>query len=533
MVLESQSTESFTAEQTKLGSKSMHEKNDEMAAYFLQKLEKLATNEEKVALLLDEMKEAISQEGKANFKMFWRAKQLILALFKENLHPIIRSQYWNQFKELSNEASDLKTHLEEATTFALEQIELAITALKGELEKYELSIAQISEPSFPELMEKAGFLKESYMPLYKELTLLDAFSARTNGLRKEVIQMEMRSRDKNRFFKELSAIADFVFPKKREQIQAISEKFSQDVAAFIQKNFQGEINKQKPYFILREEIKGIQGLAKIFLLNTKTFTSTRQGLSECWNQLRELEKERKKEVAKLRQESLEKIAGAKEKIKEFERICQTVGSLKEVENSYEEHIRWMLTLGLNRDEERSLRHALDSAKTLFLEKQKEAKEKDERQKREDLVKRKETMQMLKEGIKTLLGQAGALSLENLLQEDLQIKDSLASLNLSAQEKHLFERLMSPLEGMIEDRKILASPAGESLQEYRELLVQKKKRQSEIKKQLEDYRKTMNASCLDFEKAIFYRELMDMEKVRLEKAEEEIARVEEKIDGLLS
>ncbi len=532
MSLESQSTESATVERMNQGAKSMHEKNDETDFYFLQKLEKLSSNEEKVALLLEEMKEAISQEGKANFKLFWRAKQLTLSFFKETIHPIIRSQYWNQFTELSNEARHLKTHLEEATTFALEQIELAITALKEDLQKYDLSLAQIPEIPFPELMEKAGFSKESYLPLHKELTLLDTLASRTNALRKEVMQMEMRSRDKNRFFKELSSIADFVFPKKREMIQTISEKFCTDVDAFIQKNFREGINKQKPYFILREEIKGIQGLAKIFFLNAKSFTSTRTELSECWNQLREVEKERKKEIAKIRQESLEKIVGAKEKIKEFERICQTSTETQEVERSYEENLRWVQALRLNREDERSLRREIDAAKAPFLEKQKEAKENEEKQKREGQVKRKEILQMLKEEIKRLLGQPD-LPLEDLLREHKEIKEKFLALRLSGQEKQLFERLLFSLDGMVEDRKILVSPAKETLQEYRERLAQKKKRQAEIKKQLEDYRKTMNASGLDFEKAIIYRELIDREKLMLEKTEKEILEIEEKIDQLLS
>src|SRR5271157_2177684 len=111
------------------------QKSDETDRYFQEKLEKLGCNEDKVSLLLEEMKLAISQEGKANFKLFWKAKELVLGLFKETLHPMIRSQYWNQFVELSNEARQLKSHLEEATSFALEQIALAITALQEDLKR--------------------------------------------------------------------------------------------------------------------------------------------------------------------------------------------------------------------------------------------------------------------------------------------------------------------------------------------------------------------------------------------------------------
>ena len=168
----------------------------------------------------------------------------------------------------------------------------------------------------------------------------------------------------------------------------------------------------------------------------------------------------------------------------------------------------------------------------FWKNRKKRKENEEKQKREGQVKRKEILQMLKEEIKRLLGQPD-LPLEDLLREHKEIKEKFLALRLSGQEKQLFERLLFSLDGMVEDRKILVSPAKETLQEYRERLAQKKKRQAEIKKQLEDYRKTMNASGLDFEKAIIYRELIDREKLMLEKTEKEILEIEEKIDQLLS
>ncbi len=527
MVVESESAENKTAEQPSSTMKDTREKIDETECYFLQKLEKISSNEEKVALLLEEMKGAISQEGKPNFKMFWKAKQLTLSLFKEPLHPIMRSQYWSQFIELSQEARNLKAHLEETTSFTLEQIELAIAGLKEDLQKYDLSSGQVGDSSFLETLSVSGFQKEDYLPLHRETTFLDRLASKTNGLRKEVMQVEMRSRDKNRFFKELSSIADLVFPKRRELIQAISEKFSQDVETFVQKNFHEGVSKQKPCYVLREEIKAIQALAKVFLLHAKVFTFTRKHLSECWNQLRAFEKERKKEFAKMRQESLEKIAGAKEKIKEFEKICQTTTNAKEMERFYEESLQWMRTLRLNREEERTLRHALDAAKAPFLEREKEEKEKEEKQKKEMALKKKECLQTLKERIHALL-KTTDLPIEELIVQQREIREKLLEFSLSGQEKQLFDRLIFSLDGMVEDQKILSSPEGESLQQHREMLAQKKKRQGEIKKQLEEYRKTMNSSGMDFEKAMAYQELIEMEKMRLEKIEEEIQEVEEKI-----
>ena len=48
-------------------------------------------------------------------------------------------------------------------------------------------------------------------------------------------------------------------------------------------------------------------------------------------------------------------------------------------------------------------------------------------------------------------------------------------------------------------------------------------------QIEDYRKALGGSNLNFEKAMLYREMMEEEKERLKGAEKDIGEVEQKIE----
>jgi hypothetical protein len=63
---------------------------------------------------------------------------------------------------------------------------------------------------------------------------------------------------------------------------------------------------------------------------------------------------------------------------------------------------------------------------------------------------------------------------------------------------------------------------------RKNLEQKKQRRQEIKEQVEQYRKAVGSSNLDFEKGMQIRELMDQEKELLEKTNSSIEEIEQKI-----
>lgn len=242
---------------------------------FEEQFNKDQSAEERLRLSLDFMRASISQTGNPKFEDFWGAKKLSLPLFRETLNPKSRAQFWAEYIELSSEARCLKEILDEQSTFAVEQIELAILALEKDLEQYRELLSQASDVTFPMqslVIEAKG---EIYSDLQKELYLLNTLASRVNALRKEVIKTGMRIRQKSKFFERLSSAGDRIFPERKDLIKKISDQFCFDVEEFIQGQFKKEGDDASPLFVLRDEIKALQSIAKLLTLNTHAFTETR------------------------------------------------------------------------------------------------------------------------------------------------------------------------------------------------------------------------------------------------------------------
>ncbi|MFZ0564643.1 MAG: hypothetical protein WAM28_00375, partial [Chlamydiales bacterium] len=256
----------------------------------LKQLETLSNPEEKLQVSIQYMRSALSQEKAPNFKGFWEVRKICITLFKEPLSPPLRSLLWGEYVELTREGRRLKSMLDGESAFAMEQIDLAISALEGEIKQFEDDQNGVikTSPSL-ELPEQLQTLKERfpyYEKLQRELNILNRFSSRVNGLRKELIKTEMRIRQKNKFFRRLSLLGDFVFPPRKKMIREISESFIQDVDAFVKNHFShphfSPEAMQHSVFHYREEIKGLQQVAKLLTLNTHAFSITRDQLSRCW-----------------------------------------------------------------------------------------------------------------------------------------------------------------------------------------------------------------------------------------------------------
>lgn len=281
---------------------------------FAEKLASLPTPEEKIALGLQFMRGSISQEGSPRFREFWEARKLVLPSFKENINAAIRSKLWNEYVELTVEARRLKEILEEQSSFAMEQIDLAIQALESEAGNFQNLLAQAGEIRFPDNCRIIQQKSDVYNRIQGELNLLNTLASRLNALRKEILKTEMRIRFKTKFFKRLSELGDQIFPKRKELIEAVSGEFEKDVEHFIDKHFKGGQAVGAPYYALREEIKSLQGMSKVLTLSSGCFSRTRTKLSECWDIVKNLEKEHKKEVNQKRQASSEKRQEFKTKI---------------------------------------------------------------------------------------------------------------------------------------------------------------------------------------------------------------------------
>ncbi len=500
---------------------------------FVEKLNSFPTPEEKIAHGLHFMRSSISQEGSPRFREFWEARRLVLPFFKENLGSAIRSKLWNEYVELTVEARRLKEILEEQSAFAMEQIDLAIKALENDVSNFEALLAAAGEMVFPETSQTIRQKSNVYNQIQRELNLLNTLASRLNSLRKEIIKTDMRIRFKTKFFKRLSDLGDHIFPKRKELIEAVSNEFEKDVDHFIAKYFKGEEVVGAPYYALREEIKALQSMAKLFTLNSGVFTRTRLKLSECWDKVKVLEKEHKKEVLEKKQASSEQRAAIQAKIDALK--TQSL-SLPELNKEIEAISNEMRNVSLHRDDVRYLRDELYNLREPHLAAQENKARELEQAEREKLRLKRDLIHSLKEKISHLLKQAEKLDLDTLSASFSEIETQLAQLEASKMEKQQIERSLRPLKDLITDKKEhsllnLSEDDKKTLENLRTVLQQRKQRRQEIKDQLETYRKALGGSNLDFEKAMHYRELVEQEKERLDKANASIAEIEHKIEEL--
>lgn len=495
--------------------------------------------EEKIRISLDFMRASIMQPGNPRFEDFWTGRRYCLPLFKETLSPKGRALLWAEYIELSSEARRLKEILDEQSAFAAEQIELAIKALESDLEHYDHLLQQVPEMLFPEICETIASKQDVYNGLQRELHLLNTFASRINALRKEVIKTGMRVRYKNQFFERLSSCGDRVFPRRKELIKSISDEFIVDVENFISAYFGDNQQHSAPLFVLREEIKALQSIAKQLTLNTHSFTETRLRLSECWDMVKHLEKDRKKEFAQKKQAYKQNADLVMEKIKVFGEECSTGNvSQEEAHKRADEIIAYMKTIELGRDEVRGLRDELQRAKKPIYDKLREAEQHREREEKDREKVKREKINEMKQRIANLTQESEQLDIENLISSRDALFAESELLSMTKIERQMLDKGFKQLKDAITEKKEKAwmtlSPEDlQSLERLRDLLNQRKEHRQEIKNQLESYRKALGGSGFDFEKAMMYREMIEVEKERLEKANASIQEIEEKIDELES
>jgi len=502
---------------------------------FIEKLASFPTPEEKIAHGLLFMRNSISQEGSPRFREFWEARRLVLPFFKENINPAIRSKLWGEYVELTVEARRLKEILEEQSAFAMEQIDLAIKALESDVANFPALLAGTGEIPFYEASQTIRQKSNIYNQIQRELNLLNTLASRLNGLRKEIIKTDMRIRFKTKFFKRLSDLGDHIFPKRKELIETISNEFEKDIDQFIAKHFQGDEIVGAPYYALREEIKGLQSMAKLFTLSSGVFTRTRLKLSECWDKVKVLEKEHKKEVLEKKQASSEQRQTVQAKIDAVKERAAEL-SLNDLDAELDVIADEMRDVPLHRDDVRYLRDQLNEIRAPHIAAQEQKARDAELAEKEKLRLKREMIVSLKEKISHLCKEGERLELDPLSAAFDEVLSQIEQLEVSKMEKQQMERSLRPIKDLIADKKEnsllnLSEDDKKALENLRVVLQQKKQRRQEIKDQLETYRKALGGSNLDFEKAMHCRELVEQEKERLEKANAAIEEIEQKIAEL--
>lgn len=502
---------------------------------FVNELDKHTDAHTKLQMTLDFMEHSLSQTGTPHFKSFWDARNICLELFKESISPNVRGVQWAKYSELSKEARRLKALFDEQSAFAAEQIEIAIKALEDDIENFSDNLAKISSPG---LENQSQILKDKnafYQNIQNQLNLLNTQAARINALRKELIRTEMRVRQKNKFFQRLSTAGDHVFPKRKDLIKEISDSFINDVNDFITSYFTQEINED--LFFLREEIKALQGIAKVLTLNTHSFTHTRLKLSECWDKIKGVEKEKKKERAQQKASFKQNVDLVLEKISAFsQNFALGELSLADANKKIEEITAFMRSVELGRDEVRYLRDEVTKARQPLTDKMSALENERHAQEAEKARLKRKHFDDTKLEIETLFATSEELDVEKLTAERSLLIEKIQASSFTKTDKNELERLLKPLRDVIVEKTeqalmALSDDDKQSLQQLKELLKQRKARRQESKNQLEIFRKSNGASGFDFEQAMSYNVQLTTEKERLEKINDGIREIEEKISIL--
>ncbi|NDD57960.1 MAG: hypothetical protein EBZ47_01730 [Chlamydiae bacterium] len=495
-----------------------------------------SNTEEKIKAVLNFMKLSLSNPQLPRFRDFWDARRFCLPMFKETMNAKTRNDLWVEYLNISTEARRLKEILDEQSAFAYEQIDLAVQSLVKDLQNYDDLHAQIEKIEVPSECTALVDNQIQYADMQSHLQLLNTFASRVNSLRKEVIKTEMRIKNKNKLFEKLSAAGDLVFPKRKILIKDISDLFAQDVSKFTLRYFEKQDPSLPPLHTLREEIKGLQNFAKSLTLNAATFNETRLKLSNCWDKLKEFDKERKKDMLEKRQASKQIFESIQEKVQLFAQFCQNIPALSEVQAQFEEILALIKASKMNFSDQKTLKDELFLAKKPVLDKEKELQQERELKSKEMDMQKKQKIISFKENLETLLKDAPSMELDLLLTKQKEVMDSYPALNLVKAEKLQMDALLRNLRDVIDEsksKKILSLSDGdrEKLNELSTLLVEKRQRRAEIKNQIESFRKILGGSGFDFEKAMMYRDRLEEEKLALDKIDLVIREIEEKISEI--
>ena len=496
---------------------------------FLSQLEDIEAIEEKLRFCLDVMKKTLSYNPIPAFREFWEAKRSCLDLFKERIPPRVRTLHWTEYIQLSEEARQVKEILDEKSSFAHEQIILAVEAMEKEMEGFEARLFEISGLEIPQEVNTLQKNRETYLHLQKQLDLLNAFAGRLNGMRKELIHTQMRMRGKNQLFERLSKLGDQVFPRRKTLIQELSDLYLEDVEAFVCENFS---SNRPPHYSLKDEIKALQAFAKVLTINSETFSRARESLSRSWQQIKEVEKQqhqKRVEERDLWKMNLEEISPKIATLKE--ECAEGKISLKEAEAIENQILEEIKESPIGPEVVRKLRKELQLAKKPLVDKERQLRKKHEEEKVSEQKKQTEAQQLMLKELHEVLDQADVLPLEALVGKWETLVKGGKTLCPIGSVKAMLEHRLDHLFDYIQEKRWwgLQEESDRDLSsDLHALLDERHKARRKLKETLEQHRKIVGGSGLDFEQSMLYQDLISEEKLRLDAIETMIEEMEEKL-----
>lgn len=338
-------------------------------ATFSKEIEQTSSAVDKLKKTFDYMRGCLSAGIGSHRADFWQAKQLSLALFKTAMEPAFRYPLWRQFTEILDSAELANEMISESSAFYLEQFTLALEDLEKKAE------SEPVEPSFS-ITETLGFdgtqsaletfvagLREELFALQGRLEHFRKYAMRYRCLREEIIDCQMNPRDKRALFQRLKIVRGKIFPARDALTERIDALFNEEVTQFVSGALiSGE--PTKPIYVLKQELKALQNIARALALSSEGFKAARLRLTEFWDLLSAVEDMRKSKLREQRAQSklsYIEIEGQIEHLRgELEKL-----SYEELISRIKQIIRFMHTQFLTREDKKELRSQLEALKEPF------------------------------------------------------------------------------------------------------------------------------------------------------------------------
>lgn len=496
--------------------------------------------EEKIVFALEQMESLLKNaDQSSDLKLFWSVRKFCLPLFQQMGDPVQRASLWGRYTELTREGRHLKILQDEEGAFLVGQIELAISCLESDVNDFFVKTEkeEIAKEDRAALeIQSLAAHKDFYLSTHADLRWLSSFSSKIINLRKELMNMSMRMRLKSQFFQKLSVLGNKVFPRRKELTEQVSELFAQDVDAFVEKYFAKASREslKKTVFFLRKEIKRLQQAAKYLAISSSVFSSTRLRLSQCWDQLKGLEKEIRQEQSRLAAASAENVKKVQERLDQVEALLQENAEIQKIRKEIEEISKQIRGLSLVHDDVVLVKGRIQTLLGQIREREAVAeKEKKELQAKAEQA-RAEAIQALEDEVQRFCESCkeGEL-LEGSKERCQELKEAVKKMaHLPYSKKVALDNQINAAQRSILQRmeeQMLACPdAKEKVLNMRQVLEQRMLRRKELKAKLECDKKLLGSSGLDFDRALQYSAMVEEDRRALEELDAAIIELKKQI-----
>lgn len=483
----------------------------------------------RVRLCIVVMRQSLSKPNYPAFVLFWEAKKSALDSFKEISTPTVRSALWEEYIELTKEARRLSDLLQEQNAFSLEQIHLAVQVLEKDLEEEANKISSMDRITFPKeasiLLDRETIYNNNQL----QLNFIHAMASRIQTIRKELISIPTSMKHKGKLLQRLSSLGDQIFPRRKKMIQEMSALFYEDVQRFISKYFETKttVSKEKspPLYLLKEEIKAFQKMAKVFSISSECFFSTRKLLGKCFDTIKQKEKERRLGYQEKKQKTQQAFESIYQEIQNFGKwITLDTFSKKTYSDKLKELIENMERVPFVHEQVKILRGELEKQKQLAEDKhfQKDSCS-------SSATKRDEVAAFLRE-CHAAIEKANAISIQELvdLREDVIRKSLTMKFNLEEEIQYQLFLIELQIATTVKQEEACwqIEDTREKVQKLTDHLHVTFACKEEVKLQVESLRKLNSSSGLNFQQALLCRDCIQKARDYIEKINDSIEKLEE-------